>query len=194
MSYGIGLALTQGAHEASTKVSTDLQPGDATLSELDVHPGDVLGTDQGSIAHGVAALDPAGDIGHTEEVLPDKGGELQVLTSDERGQVVVDAGDSAVGGRGYVLYRPTIEPSLGGVPGKQPGMIDWVEQHATGGGLARYLGASSGHVLGSVCSATCNSALAAGNVHTGFSAGSFVMPNALVRSAALVRVGLVYVP
>jgi hypothetical protein len=193
---GVYLALSQGANGAAgrAKASADQQPTDATLSELDLHPGDVLGTNEGSIAHSVGAIEPTGDIGHTEEVLPEAGGEIQVLTSDQRGQVTAGVGDSAVGGRGYVAYRSPTEPTFGGVPGKPPGLVDWVASHANGGGLGRYLGNSSGHWLGSVCSGTCNSALVAGKIHTGFAAGTFVTPSSLVRSPALVRIGTVYIP
>ena len=193
---GLYLALSQGANGAAgrAKASADQQPTDATLTELDLHPGDVLGTNEGSIAHSVGTIDPTGDIGHTEEVLPEAGGEIQVLTSDQRGQVSAGVSDSAVGGRGYVVYRSPTEPTFGGVPGKPAGLVDWVASHANGGGLGRYLGSSSGHWLGSVCSGTCNSALVAGNIHTGFAAGTFVTPNGLVRSPALARIGTVYIP
>ena len=177
--------VSQGASSSVDKTSTDFEPGDTTLDEFDVRPGDILGSDEGAYARAVSILDPTGDIGHTQEVLPDKVGELQILTSDSGGQRVAGVGDPAVSGRGYVVYRPRTTPYLGGRPGQPPGLVDWVSANASGGGLGRYLGNWGGNV----CSSTCNSALQAGGINTGFASGTFVTPNQLARSPALLRVG-----
>lgn len=165
--------------------STRFEPGDTTVDEFDLRTGDILGTDEGAYARAISAADPTGDIGHTQGVLPDRGGELQILTADAGGQRVAGVGDPAVSGRGYVVYRPRTSPYLGGKAGSPAGLVDWVAANANGGGLQRYFGSWGGNV----CSSTCNSALQAGGINTGFAAGSFVTPNQLVQSSALLRVG-----
>jgi hypothetical protein len=70
-------------------------------------------------------------------------------------------------------------------------MTGWISQHADGGGILRYLGNAGGNV----CSSTCNSLLVAGGVNTGIPGGSFVTPNGIVSSPALIRVGRIpFVP
>jgi RHS repeat-associated protein len=179
----LGLALS-GARTALGKTSPQFERGDATLDEFDLRAGDVLGTSEGMYARTISLADPSGGIGHTQMVASDDGGELRFLTSDEGGQRIAGIGDRAVSGRGYIVYRPTTSVHVGG-PGQTPGLSDWIAAHATGGGLGRYLGRWGGNV----CSSTCNSALQAGGIDTGYSAGRFVTPNQLVRSPALVRVG-----
>lgn len=181
-----------GSHDqpGAANNSTTRQPGDAAVSELDVRPGDVLGTDKGVYARAIAVLDPTGDIGHTQLVVEHSDGTFAVLTSDGEGQRTADIGDPALSGRGYVLYRPREQPHVGNEQ-SGGGMWGWIKAHATGGGLGRYLGNAGGNV----CSATCNSALVAGGVRTGIPQNSFVTPNGLVRNPALVRIGILpYVP
>jgi hypothetical protein len=165
------------------KTSTSFEPGDTTLDEFDLRPGDVLGTDEGAYARRISIADPTGDAGHTQITLQDEGGNLRILTSDERGRVIVGAGDEAVSGRGYTVYRPRVQPHIGALEA----YAQSVSSPTRGffGGLSNYLGSAGGQV----CSSTCNTALLSGGVQTGFGPNSFVTPNQLVRSDALLRVG-----
>lgn len=188
LAYGVH-SLAQGANSNVDKTSTGFEPGDATLDEFDLRAGDVLGTDEGTYARAVSLADPTGDIGHTQITLQDQNGNLRILTSDARGRTIVGPGDSAVSGRGYTVYRPGVQPSRGSFEGYAQAVSS--STRGALGGLSNYLGSAGGQV----CSSTCNTALLAGVVPTGFAPNSFVTPNQLVGSNALLRVGrLPFIP
>ena len=81
------------------------------------------------------------------------------------------------------MYRPRVQPGIGSLEAYAQSVSSPTRGFV--GGLSNYLGSAGGQV----CSSTCNTALLSGGVQTGFGANSFVTPNQLVRSDALLRVG-----
>lgn len=154
------------------------------LTEFDVRPGDVLGTNEGVSARVVSILDPTGDTGHTQLVVELDDGNLAVVTSDGQGQRIAGLGDPALSKRGYDVYRPRTAPQLTDPSDSKAGLMGFAKGLKPAG-LGQYLGNAGGNV----CSSTCNTALRAGGINTGFASQTFVTPNQLVNSGALVRVG-----
>jgi len=149
----IGLGVAVGLH-AALAPPTPAQPvagirtvsmndagGRPTMSVGDLRTGDVLITEEGSMAS---------VTGHAAVVLEAEGDVIRVLSADQRGAYIETNIDPAVGGRQWDVFRPGIAD--------MNAMLNRAEMMATRGELRQYLG----NFGGNVCSSCVASAVEAG--------------------------------
>ncbi len=139
-----------------------------TLTVSDIQPGDVLLTNDGSLAK---VLSGFGEYGHGGVVLSVNGDVVTVLSADGRGFYIEPNSDTSVGGRSWDVFR------VSGIDTVRLGTF--ANNLPVGGGLSQYLGNSGGNV----CSSTVARAIEfSGGPSASRLFGNLVTPNELART------------